>query len=233
MSAFRLLEGPEGLSIQLPQLKRPFSLSFDGQLDRRARQGGELLWRATGAARPEPPLIIDATAGLCRDAFLLASAGAQVIALEREPLLYQLCAQALERDESPAASRVELHQRDALETLSALGAGHPPPELASRASSGRAYGVVYLDPMFPSREKSAAVSREAQVLRALTHQPEQSEAQRASEERLLLELALSVAYFRVVVKRPIKAAPLPGRPPSAAIKGRAIRYDIYGLRSFK
>lgn len=225
-----LIETPKGLQVTLPQLKRPFSLSFTGELDRRARQGGELLWRATGAARPAPPLILDATAGLCRDAYLLASGGAQVIALEREPLLYQLTSEALSRTSGEMIDRLTLLSLDAIELLSGRLEGRAHPALEGFPWP---FGVIYLDPMFPARQKSAAVSREAQVLQALTHALVRSEEERLAEEEALLKLALKSVYYRVVVKRPLKAPPLPGPTPSASLKGKAIRFDIYGVRSLQ
>ncbi len=198
----------------LPTLARPFALSFDeGALDRRAQQGGELLFRATGAARPRPPRVIDATAGLCREAFLMASAGAEVWALEREEELFALAADALARSRSPAAARLRLERADALERLPALMGGEAE--------------VVYLDPMFPHRQKSAAVAREAQVLQALAAAPPDEE-----EAGRLLAAALAAAVYRVVVKRPLKAPPLPGPLPTASLTGSVIRYDIYGKRRF-
>lgn len=200
------------LAVRLPALARPFTLSFDeGALDRRARQGGELLFKATGAARPRPPRVVDATAGLCREAFLMASAGAEVWALERERALFELARDALRRCAAPAAARLRLEHADALARLPALAEGEAE--------------VVYLDPMFPHRDKSAAVAREAQVLQALAAAPpDEGEAGR------LLAAALAAAVYRVVVKRPLRAPPLPGPAPTASITGTVIRYDVYGKR---
>lgn len=231
MSEMTLLETPEGLQVLLPQLKRPFSLSFSGELDRRARQGGELIWRATGAARPNPPSILDATSGLCRDAYLLASGGAQVVALEREPLLYTLASDALTRAPDEVRARLDLRPWDALELLQSLKLG--PHDFTPPLATSLPFGVIYLDPMFPARQKNASVSREAQVLQALTHLRDRPELERLAEEGALLRRSLEVAYYRVVVKRPLKAPPLPGPAPTSSIKGRAIRYDIYGIRSLQ
>jgi len=231
MSEVTLIDTPEGLQVSLPKLKKPFCLSFSKELDRRARQGGELIWRATGAARPNPPSILDATAGLCRDAYLLASGGAQVVALERERLLHTLASDALSRAPDALQARLDLRHADALHALRSLKSkphGLTPPLLTALP-----FGVIYLDPMFPARHKTASVSREAQVLQALTHREAQTELERLTEEEELLTRSLEVAYYRVVVKRPLKALPLPGPPPTSSIKGRAIRYDIYGIRSLQ
>jgi 16S rRNA (guanine1516-N2)-methyltransferase len=79
--------------------------------------------------------------------------------------------------------------------------------------------VVYLDPMYPYREKSAKVKKEMQLLqRLLGGDPDSAE---------LLEAARKVARNRVVVKRPAKAEPLGGLKPSLAIHSPNTRYDIY------
>ena len=83
--------------------------------------------------------------------------------------------------------------------------------------------VIYLDPMFPTKTKRAAVGREAQVLQAFATPDSPQDDQ-------LLTWALDTALRRVVVKRPIKAPPLAGPHPTSAVKGRAVRFDIYGKR---
>ena len=198
----------QGLYVIHPELRRPFLLSFDGgALDHRARRGGEMLFRATGASKRVGLTIVDATAGLCREAFLMASAGANVYALEKNLALYSLAHDAITRSQSPVISRLHLHYGDAL---------HLVPSLAP--------DVVYLDPMFPESTKTAAVGKEAVILRAFARHTE------PLEERRLLECALEHAYYRVVVKRPLKAPPLTGPKPTASLKGKAIRYDLYGKR---
>ena len=77
--------------------------------------------------------------------------------------------------------------------------------------------VVYLDPMFPARQKSAAVKKKFQLLHHL-------ECPCANEEELMAA-ALSVCPRKVVVKRPPKAPHLAGIKPSHSIEGKAVRYD--------
>ena len=206
-----LVSGALGLWVSHPSLKKNFQVHFDqGALQRRARQGNELLCKATGASRGTPLLITDATAGLGRESFLLASAGAVVNAIERNVALYWLMRDALRRARSARpelTDRLSLHLADALTLL---------PTLNSE--------VIYLDPMFPIRQKSAAVGREAMILQTFESYPS------PEEEHTLLECALEFAHYRVVVKRPLKAPPLSGPQPSVALKGKAIRYDIYGKR---
>ncbi len=210
LAGFRLAQSDEAAllwcedhwAIQHPDLKKPFSLTFDGgDLARRSRQGGETLARACGAAKGLR--IIDATGGLGRDAYLLASAGAQVVALERDPTLAFFLTHNLER--AGLVEEVAVLQADAMDYLAENEAD-----------------VVYLDPMFPHREKSAAVGGESRVLQAFASIPE------SREESELLEAAWQACHYRVVVKRPVKAPPLAGRAPVSSLKGKAIRFDLYG-----
>ena len=60
--------------------------------------------------------------------------------------------------------------------------------------------MIYLDPMFPHRDKSALVKKEMQVFRTVVGDDDDSPA--------LLKAALAVATYRVVVKRPRKAEPV-------------------------
>lgn len=170
----------------------------------------ERLVRAAGRVPEEGGLLVDATAGLGRDAALLAAAGWQVLMLERHPVLHALLADGLKR--APAlAGALTLVQADSAEWL---GTSVPGPE------------VVYLDPMFPARDKSAAVKKELVWLQWLTESVPDEQ-----EEAVLLAAALGAARKRVVVKRPVRAAPLAGRAPSHAHAGKTVRFDVYGASS--
>jgi 16S rRNA (guanine1516-N2)-methyltransferase len=192
----------------------PVSADFvGGWLARRRRSpacGAAMLARAVGL-KHTPPAVCDATAGLARDAFLLAVAGCAVTAIERSVVMAALVRDGLERamadpDLAPIVrDRFRLIVGDARWIM----AGWPAPERPD---------VVYLDPMFPWRPKSALAKKEMRICRLVAgDDPDGGE---------LLEVALSVARSRVVVKRPVHAPPL--RPdPSFAYKGRTVRYDIY------
>lgn len=208
-----------GLHLELHHGSRHIKLRVDflgGVLQHRAKiqqARAEMLVRACGVPNDGSPWrIVDATAGLGRDAFLLATCGADVTLLERHPVLGLLLADALYElaGEIPdVAARLHLRQQDALEFL---------------ATTDQRPEVVYCDPMFPPRTKSAAVSGDMQVLHALIGDTPDADA--------LLGAALRVATRRVVVKRPLRAAPLcaPGLErihPSYALEGRASRVDVY------
>ena len=85
--------------------------------------------------------------------------------------------------------------------------------------------VIYLDPMFPARQKSAAVKKKFQLLHHL-------EAPCANEEELLLA-AIAANPRKVIIKRPIKGPLLAGIKPSYSISGKAVRYDCITPASIK
>ncbi len=170
----------------------------------------ELVVRAAKLKSAASPLsVLDATAGLGDDAFLLASAGFTVDLYERDPTIAALLSDALSRALADpalhaAASRMRVHERDSIPALAALPA---PPD------------VVLLDPMFPAREKSAAVKKKFQLLQRLERP--------CDDEAALLDAALAARPRKVVVKRPAKGAALAGRKPDYSLSGKAIRYDCY------
>lgn len=189
-----------GVFVSLPTLKNPYFLRLDeGKLGRRVAQGSETLCRVTGASRGRVVSIYDATAGLCREAHLMASCGALVSASERSLPLYLIAKEALCR----AISSVKLSYQDSSQTTI-----NP--------------HVIYLDPMFPKSLKKAAVGKEAVLLRAFAQRSD------LATENHLLEWALDSARCRVVVKRPLKAIHFGDRQPTASVRGKAIRFDIYG-----
>lgn len=167
----------------------------------------ERLVRAVGRPAADGEHLIDATAGLGRDAALLAGAGWQLTLLERSPVLHALLADGLARlhEQQPElAGRMALYQGEAAELLAGM-----------RAT------VVYLDPMFPERRKSAAVRKPLQWLQQL------ESPLSAEEEARLLERARAAASRRVVIKRPLRVPPLAGRKPGHSLRGRSVRFDVH------
>lgn len=173
--------------------------------DRLAR---ELLVRAARVRGAESPTVVDATAGLGEDSLLLAAAGFAVTMFERDSAIAALLRDALERaaDEPQLAGIVErmtLVEGDSVAGLRELSV---PPD------------VVFLDPMFPERTKSAAVKKKFQLLHHLERPCEDEEG--------LLAAALSARPRKVVVKRPPKGPWLAGVKPSHSLAGKAVRYDV-------
>ena len=152
--------------------------------------------------------LVDATAGYCQDALLLALMGFRVTAIERSPVVITLAQDGLRRfaaqSDMALAQRLQLINGDARAFLPSMA---PRPE------------AIYLDPMFPGkRKKSAAVKKEMRLLRELVgNDPDALE---------LLEISRQVALDRVIVKRPDDAPPL-APDPSMSVAGKLVRYDIY------
>lgn len=179
---------------------------------RRRQQKRELLVRAIGAKAGTPLTILDGTGGLGRDSFMLATAGYRVQVFEREPIIAALLADGLERAQCRPET-AEISRRIQLNCCDVL------PILETMRRTGEQVDVIYLDPMFPQRKKSARVKKEARMLQLLASVDDSSEQ--------LLETALAAASKRVVVKRPCKAPCLTHHTPSHNHTGTTIRFDVY------
>lgn len=207
-----------GIALQITGKLAPGPVSVDfGASNMRHRRGAghnELLGRAVGIGKKNNLSVVDATAGLGRDSFVLADLGAQVTLCERHPVVTAMLLSGLELAQEStdpwlagAAARMTLVTGDAME----LGAG----QLAD-------CDVIYLDPMFRQRDKRAAVKKEMALFQLLLEEePDSNEA--------LLRWALASPVARVVVKRPSRAAPLADLAPSHSIKGKAVRFDVHVL----
>lgn len=201
---------------------RPVYVDFVGAPGalRRLTAGGrkQPIARAVGI-RGVPPLVLDATAGLGRDAFLLAALGCRVLALERSPPLAVLLGDGLrrglesgDRKLATVVDRIRLIEADAIELLKRIQAGD------AAQLGGELPDVVYLDPMYPPSSKSAQVKKEMRVLRRLVgDDPDASD---------LLSAARQSAAGRVVVKR-LRHAPALAPDVSHSIAGTRVRYDVY------
>ena len=167
----------------------------------------ERLVKALGRCRDGVQGVLDLTAGLARDAALMAAAGYPVSMVERQPVLHALIADALARAQGQGAA--------ALLTLLDNGDAEALPLPAGP------WHAVYLDPMFPARGKSAAVKQDLQWLQRLCPYPDDD------EERRLLDVALAVPARKVVIKRPRRAPPLAGRAPHHVLEGKTVRFDVH------
>lgn len=212
-----------GLCLQVTGKNAPGPVRAEfvsGKMGYRREHGGgsgQLVARAVGLHKTKAGLhVVDATAGLGQDAFVLASLGCRVSLFERNPVIHALLADGLAR----AALNVDCAPIVARMTLQA---GSSADWLAEAAQAGEAVDVIYLDPMFPHREKSAQVKKEMQVFRTIVGDDDDSEA--------LLGAALAAARYRVAVKRPRKAPAIDGPEPGTRVEGKSSRYDIYPVRA--
>ncbi|MGH1578457.1 class I SAM-dependent methyltransferase [Planktotalea sp.] len=197
----------------MTQKEGPLQADFvNGAVGHRLRFGGgrgQDLPKAMGLRSGKTPKIIDATAGLGRDAFLLASLGAEVTLIERSPEMHALLQAGMERARlegngyTEIIARMTLLHGDSKELL---------PNLEADA--------ILIDPMHPPRKNSALVKRELRQVREIVGTDED-----AAE---LLSVALASARKRVVLKWPAKAAPIEGiRACSHQILGKSTRYDVF------
>ena len=177
----------------------------------RAAPRTEALARACGLRGGRGLSVVDATAGLGRDAMMLASLGARVTLVERSRVVVLLLADALRRAAlsdrlRPALERMEVVHGDAVEVLRRMDAAARP-------------DAVYLDPMFAAGTRRARAGKEMEVLQSLLGP--------APDETGLLDAARRTARARVVVKRHRKAAPLAAVSPHHTIPGTSTRFDVY------
>ncbi|MGU5716343.1 class I SAM-dependent methyltransferase [Aeromonas taiwanensis] len=196
-----------------PKLGAVYVDFVEGAVAHRRKFGGgrgQSIAKAVGLKSGAMPTVVDATAGLGRDAFVLASLGCKVTLIERSPVVAALLQDGLSRaaldpEIGPwVRERMQLRQGPAVETLLAL---------AERPE------VIYLDPMFPHKQKSALVKKEMRVFQSLVGADLDADA--------LLPAALRMADKRVVVKRPDYAGWLNEHKPSMAIETKSNRFDVY------
>lgn len=168
------------------------------------------LARAVGAKPGFRPTVLDATAGLGGDAFVLASLGCQLTMFERSPIMAALLEDGLKRaaiEPLTAAiikNNLQLCHKDTIST---------------RIDSKESFYTVYLDPMYPHRKNSALNKQSMRTIRSLVGDD--------ADAGKLLHVALSQATNRVVVKRPEKAPALSELQPSHVISMKNSRFDVY------
>lgn len=216
-SGYLLVLTPERLELrqQGPLAHGPIYVDFvEGRAAHRRRFGGgrgQPLARACALSGGANPTVLDATPGLGRDAFVLATLGAQVHLIERSPVVATLLHDGIARanmdvEVRPIVARLRLSVGEAGVIMAGLAQAERP-------------DVVYLDPMYPARDKSALVKKEMRAFRELVGEDEDAPA--------LLTAALACARRRVVVKRPRGAKPVAGPAPIGSIDGKTTRYDLY------
>lgn len=204
-----------------PKLGAIFVDLVSGAVAHRRKFGGgkgQAIAKAAGLNKGTTPTVLDGTAGLGRDAFVLASLGCKVQMVERHPVVAALLDDGLERAKQDAEIGQWVSERMSLIHASSLNALS---DLANDADFVKP-DVVYLDPMYPhpeSKKKSALVKKEMRVFQSLVGADLDADG--------LLEPALALATKRVVVKRPDYANWLNERKPSMAIETKKNRFDVY------
>ena len=177
---------------------------------------GQMIAKAVGIQPGIRPMVLDATAGLGKDAFVLAELGCALTLIERQPVIAALLEDGLLRaladpEVAPIVARMRLISGNAITLMTAWADEAPQ--------------VIYLDPMFPHRDKSALVKKEMRLFRPLAGNDDDAPA--------LLAAALALATHRVVVKRPRKAPAIAGEKPAYVLEGKSSRFDIYPKKTLK
>ncbi len=191
-----------------------------GALAHRRQYGGgrgQAIARSIGLKHGNAPTLLDVTAGLARDACILAALGCTVTLVERSPVLYTLIRDGIQRGLASDAGAgalgnfMNLVNADARLYLDHMLAESKP-------------DVIYMDPMYPERKKSALVKKDMQILQHLLTEPD--------DAAQLLAVSRMYARKRVVVKRPIHAETLAGPVPTTSISSKKTRYDVYVNEAF-
>jgi 16S rRNA (guanine1516-N2)-methyltransferase len=197
----------------------PVKVDFvNGSIGHRRRYGGgtgQAIAKAVGVSGVFLPSILDLTAGLGTDGFVLASLGCTVELVERNPIISCLLEDGIRRAIEYAATdedlmeiiqRVNFTENESIDFLSNL-------------SEAKRADIICLDPMFPRRQKAAKVKKEMQAFQSIVGEDSDAEG--------LLVKAINAAKYRVVVKRPGHSEFLGQLKPTYSLKGKSTRFDIY------
>jgi len=224
-SGFTLVVDHTGLSLQQMGVGAPGPIRCDfvaGALRHRRLYGGgkgQDIAKSVGLSHKGfRPLVLDMTAGLGRDGFVLSTLGATVQMIERHPVVLALLQDGLTRAQLEAGADPELEE--VLARISVFGLDGK--DYLEQLSEEHRPDVVYLDPMFPPRGKSSKVKKEMQLFHQLVGVD--------SDASELLPMALEKTRYRVVVKRPTHAPFLAESKPSYSLKGKSTRFDIYSVQ---
>ena len=194
-----------------------YGLSYRGDFEEmlhrvtNGRTQHEMLVHIAKTKKPSPRAV-DATAGMGEDSLLLAAAGYEVTMFERNAVVAALLKDAMRRAKKhpvlkEIVPRMRLIEGDSTALMDTLPFT---PEL------------VYLDPMFPERQKTGLVNKRLQLIQKL-EQP-------CCAEKELLDAAMRLSPERIIIKRPLKGELLAGKEVDYSVKGKAIRYDCIVLK---
>lgn len=190
----------------------PFFIDFNSnKLTLRKNQTGlkSELAKAIGIKKDFKPYVLDTTAGLGRDSFLIASLGCNVKMIERNSVIFELLNNALEN------AKTDEKLYDIIQKMILINDN----SINFLKNTKEIFDVVYIDPMFPKNNKTRLVKKEMQLFREVVGDDLDSIE--------LLNVALSTQTKRVVVKRMLNSSYLDNKKPDFEITGTTIRFDIY------
>jgi len=185
---------------------------IEGAILHRLKYGkgrGHNLAKAVGMKSNKNRTIVDATAGLGYDSFILASLGANVTLIERSEKIYKLLQEGINEAKeygghiTSIVNRMDLIFGDSKNIIPKLS-----PE------------VILVDTMYNERKKSALVKNNMRLVREIVGSD--------LDQIELIKIALECAKNRVVVKQPRYSEPNDEiRKYSHQILGKTVRYDVY------
>ncbi len=207
--------------VELRDNEKDISIHIDflsGNLAHRQKYGGgrgQSIAKAIGLKQgTPPPSVLDATAGLAKDAYVLACLGCSMTLVERSPVIVELIKDAIHHAEEDEYFQTilkkgfEVINQSSIDYLTEL-----------KNQDVISPDVIYLDPMYPDKKKSASVKKNMQILQKLLGKDEDTQE--------LLNTALKIAKKRVVVKRPKGAGNLSEVKPTYTVESKKTRYDVY------
>ena len=210
IAIFEFRENKLLLNMLLDGVNSPLNFDLDegsiGYRGKSVSKNNELIARAIGVKSHYRPIVLDATAGMGRDSYIMAKLGCQVIMQERCLPIYCLLENALSRLFN---NQPEFKNKISLQNINSV----------DHFTKQKEIDVIYLDPMFPARKKSALVKKEMRLFKILAG--EDLDADR------LFKKALDTKAKRVVVKRPKGAPQLLDQKPSHEITSKGFRFDVY------
>ncbi len=204
---YYLAHSSEGWEIRDPRQGQSFRLRFNWDADfemlkkQKINPKKDLLCRALSFKGGAAMTIMDGTLGMGKDTLHLLTCGAEVVAVERHPLIYFLQSQALKRSQQSLS--LQILQGETKDRLS---------EWAYKIDG------LYLDPMFENAKKKSAPKKGLAFLREVATEDQDVQG--------VIARAIELGVKRVVVKRPYRGEHLYGKP-NNIFEGKLIRYDVY------
>lgn len=211
---YLLIQTPNHLELKKTNSKlNPLVIDFLSEKSnfRRTKGGGsgQLIAKAVGIKKQLHLKIFDLTAGLGSDAFVLACLGCDVTMIERSLVLFALLNDALIRlkqHEDFKHIKLNLINADSIDFLSNLSDQEQP-------------DIIYLDPMFPERSKTALVKKEMRILKEVVGTD--------PDAQQLFNAAKNKVKKRIVVKRSKLASTISSEKPNIIYFGKSSRFDVY------
>lgn len=151
--------------------------------------------------------IFDGTAGFLSDALIFLALGHKVIACEQSKVLFLLLSDAIDRAKIKLSflDNLNLIHGDALDVYKSM----------------QNIDVIYLDPMYPSKKKSALTSGSMSDIKSIL----KLENIENLEDEVFFDFKKN-KFKKIILKRPIKSKIIDDSF-NYQIKGKSTRFDVY------